>query len=140
MLAHRLRSPRSVSITELARRIFLLIKKQLFVRLLKRTLSKENCAANSDCAIFAGVACAPKNTTQVFSNATNPYLACYQGVPCGCNAGFCTFAKNDTYYQCVSKAEDDILNAYISQKAAEANASKSNITKVNATGLAAPAN
>ncbi len=106
----------------------------------KELASKENCAADSDCAIFAGVACAPKNTTAVFSNATNPYLACYQGVPCGCNAGFCTFAKNDTYYQCVSKAEDDTLNAYISQKAAEANSSKSNITKVNATGLAAPAN
>lgn len=89
--------------------------------------SKQNCAADGDCAVFAGAACAPKNTTDVFSSAGNPYLSCFQNVSCGCNGGFCAFKKNETYYQCVSAADETILRDFINKKADEQNASNSTL-------------
>ena len=94
---------------------------------------KQNCAVDSDCAVFAGVVCAPKNTTSQFSNASNPYLSCFAGLPCGCSSGFCAYAKNDTYYQCVNNVDDGNLQDFINKRIAAENVTK-NGTGGNSTG------
>lgn len=93
-----------------------------------RAASRRNCAVDSDCKVFAGVACAPKNATNAFSNASNPYIGCFQGVPCGCSSGFCAFSKNETYYQCVGGVEEQLLKDFIGKKADEANRTGGNLT------------
>ncbi len=100
----------------------------------RRMNSLKNCAVDSDCAVFSGIACAPKNTTQKF-NGADQFTSCYAGLACGCDSGFCAFAKNETYYQCVSSVEDNLLKDLINQKADEANKTSSNLTiiKNNAT-------
>jgi|GEM_PF-950547 len=85
--------------------------------------AKMNCAVDTDCAVFAGTACAPKNTTQQFSAGTDPLSACYQNLSCGCASGFCSFKKNDAYYKCVSAVEEEFLKEFINKKVEEANSS-----------------
>ncbi|MFA6328003.1 MAG: hypothetical protein WCY41_01010 [Candidatus Micrarchaeia archaeon] len=74
-----------------------------------------NCVNDSGCRLFgnANQYCAPKNSTAQFVNDTSPIYACLEGVPCGCQGGYCGFAKNETYYACMDKVEDEELRAYI---------------------------
>jgi len=80
-----------------------------------RLHAAHNCVEDVDCGTFgnAGQYCAPKNSTGLFANETSPLFACLDGVPCGCQQGFCGFAKNDTYYACISKVEEALIEEYM---------------------------
>ena len=90
-------------------------KKEAAAALEAKVYAARNCAVDKDCSVFgnAGQYCAPKNSTAQFANGTSQLYACLEGVPCGCMAGYCEFAKNDTYYSCMSRVEDKELRAYI---------------------------
>ena len=77
--------------------------------------ANRNCATDTDCGVFgnAGQYCTPKNTTKVFANETSPLFACLDGVPCSCIEGYCGFAKNETYYACMSGVEELWMADYI---------------------------
>jgi len=108
-------------------------KKEAAAELAAKVYAARNCAADKDCK-FSGNAnqyCVPKNSTAVFANETSPLYACLKGVPCSCIEGYCGFAKNETYYSCLSKLEDDMLRAYINSLIPE-NSTITNITeKIN---------
>jgi hypothetical protein len=80
-----------------------------------KIFASRNCAVDLDCMVFgnANQYCAPKNTTKEFANDTSPLFACLKGIPCGCQAGFCGFAKNESYYACMNRVEDELLEEYI---------------------------
>jgi hypothetical protein len=77
--------------------------------------ASRNCEADTDCKAFGNENqyCSPKGTATPFANNTSPLYACLKGAPCGCQEGFCGFAKNETYYSCVNKLEDLQLEDYI---------------------------
>ena len=91
-------------------------KKEAAAAIAAKSYAERNCAADTDCKVFGNAKqyCAPKNSTMQLANETNPLFACLEGVPCGCQGGYCGFAKNETYYSCMSRVEDDALRAYIS--------------------------
>ncbi|MFA6489707.1 MAG: hypothetical protein WCT52_03410 [Candidatus Micrarchaeia archaeon] len=89
--------------------------------------ARKNCVTDSNCSVFAGAVCAPKNSTPQFTNESNPYLACFSNLPCGCSNGFCAYQKNETYYKCVSDIDEAFLNEYINKKVEEANATNSTL-------------
>ena len=93
--------------------------------------ASRNCANDTDCMVFGNQNqyCAPKGTTTQFANGTSLFYACLKGVPCGCQEGFCGFAKNDTYYNCTNAVEDQQLEEYI--KSLIPNNQTTNITKTN---------
>jgi hypothetical protein len=74
-----------------------------------------NCVDAAGCGVFgnAGQHCAPVNTSGGFANETSPLFACLEGVPCSCIEGHCGFAKNETYYACMSKVEEGMMEEYI---------------------------
>jgi len=80
-----------------------------------KSYAARNCGADSNCKVFgnAGQYCAPKNSTAQFAESNSTLFACLQGMPCSCLEGYCGFAKNDTYYSCVNKVEDEELKAYV---------------------------
>lgn len=90
-------------------------KKEAATALAAKVNAARNCADGKDCGVFgnAGQYCAPKNSTAQFANDTSPIYACLKGMPCGCMEGYCGFAKNETYYSCMNKVEDDELRAYV---------------------------
>ena len=93
-----------------------------------------NCAEDAGCKA-AGNAhqyCVPANSTTVFANDTSPLYSCLAGAPCGCNGGYCGFAKNETYYACVTAIEDEALKEYIGSLIPD------NSTIVNVTRKAVP--
>jgi hypothetical protein len=77
----------------------------------------KNCEVDSDCKIFGGSNqyCLPKNTTDLFANETSPFESCFKLVECGCVQGKCTFKKNNEYYTCYSKIEDEHFKGYINE-------------------------
>lgn len=89
----------------------------------QRRSEAQNCKADSNCSIFGNAKqyCAPKwADTGKFANESSPSFACLEGIPCGCAGGFCGFRKNDTYYACVAKVEDDLLKQFIQEEARKA--------------------
>jgi len=80
-----------------------------------KAYAARNCAQDTDCGVFGNGKqyCAPKNSTMQFANDTDPLYTCLKDMPCGCLEGYCGFAKNETYYACVSSVEDEMLKAYI---------------------------
>jgi hypothetical protein len=90
-------------------------KKEAASALAAKNYAARNCAESKDCQVFgnAGQYCAPKNSTVKFANDTSPLYACLQGMPCGCLEGYCGFAKNETYYACMNRVEDEMLREYI---------------------------
>ena len=90
-------------------------KKEAAAAQAAKAYAARNCVEDKDCKAFgnAGQYCAPKNSTAYFANDTSPVYACLKGVSCGCLGGYCGFAKNDTYYSCMSLVEDEALQAYI---------------------------
>ena len=80
-----------------------------------------NCNTNSDCktAGNANQYCVAKSNPGPFQNDSSPEYRCLAGVQCGCNAGYCGFAKNDTYYNCISNYEEYVLQQFLIQKGAE---------------------
>ena len=97
--------------------------------------TSRNCVEDKNCGAFgnAGQYCAPKNTTALFGNDTSPIYACLKGTPCSCLQGYCGFAKNETYYACMNKVEDEELRAYINHLI-PANSSIANVTKKISVG------
>ena len=95
--------------------------------------SARNCAADSDCEIAgnSNQYCVPKNANATYLNETSPLFSCLQNVTCGCNSGFCGFAKNQTYYDCTNQIEDQQFKAYIEALAHPANGS--NTTGANSS-------
>ncbi|VVC01686.1 Uncharacterised protein [uncultured archaeon] len=83
-----------------------------------------NCALGADCetAGNANQYCIPRNSNLTLPINNFSTYACLKDVPCGCNAGFCAFAKNETYYSCVDAVEDKEFKAYIEALAHPANA------------------
>lgn len=90
---------------------------------LRKMLDYRDCGVDSDCRTFgnANQYCAPKNSTKQFANGSSGVLACFASLPCGCNDGYCSFKKNETYYQCVNKAEEAELEQYIKELADKKN-------------------
>lgn len=89
--------------------------------------SARNCNINDDC-VMAGNAnqfCVPKNVSGTYVNETSPLFSCLEGVPCGCNSGYCGFAKNETYYQCVDAIELEELKGYLEYLSHPANGTNS---------------
>jgi len=105
-------------------------KKEEAAAISAKTYAARNCAADKDCKVFgnAGQYCAPKNSTAQFANSTSPIYACLEGTPCSCLDGYCGFAKNETYYSCMNRVEDEELQAYINGLI-PANSSIINITE-----------
>jgi len=90
-------------------------KKEAASTLAANAYAARNCAKDSDCGVFGNVGqyCASKNSTVRFANDTSQFYACLEGMPCGCQEGYCGFVKNDTYYSCIGGIEDEMLRTYI---------------------------
>lgn len=81
----------------------------------EKLAKSRNCAADADCAVKGSLMqyCVPGNQTVSDAAGSSPVLACYEGLPCSCNEGFCGFRKNETFYQCVNEKENAELEEYI---------------------------
>lgn len=82
---------------------------------LLRTVSKQNCASGNDCMVAGkfGEFCVPKNTTLLPINENSLFYGCYANLSCGCSGGYCGFAKNESYYKCISDTEEEAFRSYI---------------------------
>ena len=84
----------------------------------------KNCVADTDCKMAGNEKqyCVPasSNITYPYDNA--PENMCLNGIPCGCQSGFCGFAKNETYYACLSNVEDALLQQFIVNESNKGNA------------------
>lgn len=81
----------------------------------QQRLASRNCQADSDCSVSGGgMACVPNGAAAAQpTNESLRYRACFENLPCGCNEGFCGFAKNEAYYQCLSGVEQEEMEEYI---------------------------
>jgi len=93
-------------------------------------LAKRNCAVSADCAVKGsfGQFCVARN--QTVSASGTAFASCYAGLPCGCNKGFCSFEKNESFYQCMNDKEDAELEAHIKS----ISGSNNNANQGNSTG------
>lgn len=97
----------------------------------QKLLASKGCGVDSDCKVFGNIGqyCAPANSSDSFPDGPVGMGACFAGLPCACSGSVCSFAKNETYYACVSDVERAGLEGYLKGIAAEAEAaSKANST------------
>jgi hypothetical protein len=71
----------------------------------------KNCVADSDCVIGGSFnqTCAPKTAQIAIGGNYSPFYSCVQNLPCACSEGYCGFATNENYTQCVGDIEDSII-------------------------------
>lgn len=99
--------------------------------------ASRNCNVSSDCKITgnANQFCVPVNSNITYSNSTSPEYSCLKGIPCTCQSGFCGFATNSTYDDCVNAVDQQGYEAYI-----EGLAQQQQANATNSTSGAQPAN
>jgi hypothetical protein len=75
----------------------------------------KTCKVDSDCSVkgSAGQYCVGNGFAAPAGESFSPEYVCYKSLPCGCDNGYCGFRKNETYYNCISGAEDVMLQKYI---------------------------
>ncbi|MCX6773078.1 MAG: hypothetical protein NTV88_04905 [Candidatus Micrarchaeota archaeon] len=85
--------------------------------------NSKNCAINADCKTAGNVQqyCVPMNSNLTYGIDNSPQAKCLKNIPCGCQSGFCGFAKNETYYKCVNDVEDAALQQFIENETKKAN-------------------
>jgi hypothetical protein len=100
----------------------------------KRALG-QNCAESAGCRIDGKYRqyCIPKNATlnPLADNSPSVLYGCYANLTCGCFDNYCGFNKTDTYYKCVSAAEEGMLREFIGTLIDNANQTNKNETNTS---------
>ncbi|MEM4554296.1 MAG: hypothetical protein QXT25_00395 [Candidatus Anstonellaceae archaeon] len=82
----------------------------------EQRLAGRNCQTDQDCYVAGNQNqyCVPLSNKGPFVNETSPLFDCLKGVACGCVEGYCAFKKDQKYYECVNRVEDEMIKEMIS--------------------------